>query len=81
MYMYTVCDFDTKGTACDVKIVYTCTLGHERMGNIPKRMFFVMNERTFYKFVITNVTESKNFIIIFLNHKIKYTQILLLYRI
>ena len=56
-------------------------LGHERMGNIPKRMFFVMNERTFYKFVITNATERKNFIIIFLNYKIKYTQILLLYRI
>ena len=35
------------------------------MGNIPKRMFFVMNERTFYKSVITNATESKNFIIIF----------------
>ena len=56
-------------------------VGHEQMGNIPKRMFFVMNERTFYKFVITNATESKNFIIIFLNHKIKYTQILVLYRI
>ena len=51
------------------------------MGNIPKRMFFVMNKRTFYKFVITNATESKNFIIIFFNHKIKYTQILSLYRI
>ena len=56
-------------------------LGHEQMGNIPKRMFFVMNEQTFYKFVITNANESKNFIIIFLNHKIKNTQILVLYRI
>ena len=29
MYMYTVCDFDTKGTACDVRIAYTCTVGVE----------------------------------------------------